>query len=62
MTDWQDAPADYPVRDGCVYLVVDPEGGPVRSFPRDRAYEYARNTGGVVAKLTVYTDTPEEAR
>lgn len=62
MSEWLDMPADYPVRDGWVYLVVDPQGGPVQSFPRERAYEYARNTGGVVAKLTVYTDNPEEAR
>lgn len=45
-----------------VYLVIDPRGGPVQSFPRERAYEYARNTGSIVARVEVVSDRPEEAR
>ncbi len=52
---------DYQTRDH-VYLVIDPTGGPVRSFPRERAYEYARNTGSVVARVGVVSDRPEDAQ
>lgn len=54
-------PADFVTRRS-VYLVVDPRGGPVQSFLRERAYEYARNTGGLVTVLPVYVDNPEDAR
>lgn len=45
-----------------VYLVVDPAGGPVQAFPRGRAFEYAANTGSVVARADVVTLNAEEAR
>lgn len=45
-----------------VYLVIDPRGGAVQSFPRERAYEYASNTGSVVARVDVVSDKPEDAQ
>jgi len=61
MNDWYEPPTDFATGDN-VYIVVDPAGGPVRSFPRERAFEYARNTGGLVARLPVVSDRPEDAR
>lgn len=43
-----------------VYLVVDERLGPVQgTTDRERAYEYAANTGQVVAVLDVATDNSE---
>ncbi len=53
---------DYTIPSTWVYLVIDPHGRPVRSFPRDRAYEYAANTGGVVARLPVVTNNRDNAQ
>lgn len=44
-----------------VYLVIDPEVGPVKSFPRERAYQYAANTGSIVARADVVSLDPTAA-
>lgn len=49
---------DYTVPNARIYLVTDPRGGPVQSFPRERAFDYARNTGHVVARVDTVTDHP----
>lgn len=54
---------DYEIPSRYVWLVTDPQGGPVKSFAdRDRAYEYARNTGCWVTRLPTHTLDRDEAR
>ncbi len=60
-TDLPDAD-DYTIPSTWIYLVVDPRGGPVQSFPRERAYEYAANTGGVVARVPAVSNNRDDAR
>jgi hypothetical protein len=45
----------HPARRMC--LVVADTGGPVKAWPdRDRAHEYARNTGSVVVEVSIVAD------
>ncbi len=62
MTTDQPDTEDYTIPSTWIYLVVDPRGGPVQSFPRERAYEYAANTGCVVARLPAVSNNRDDAR
>lgn len=51
------APADFEVRDLAAYLVIHDRGGiGYAGLDRDRAHEYAFNTGSVVVRLPVVGD------